>query len=81
MSGALQNILATEGEGKVAPKEGERFDVAGAHLIGKVKDEDSGYAFPSVSKRLHLEKAHNKSSVSLAIRRADCYLLRTGPEN
>ena len=45
MSAALQNILATEGARKVAPEEGERFDVAGAHLIWKVKGEDSGYAF------------------------------------
>ena len=45
MSSALQNIPATEGARKVAAGEGERFDVAGAHLIWKVKGEDSGYAF------------------------------------
>src|SRR5258705_10677637 len=45
MSAALQNILATEGARKVSPEEGERFDVAGAHLIWKVKGADSGYAF------------------------------------
>ena len=45
MSVALQNIPATEGARKVAPGEGERFDVAGAHLTWKVKGEDSGYAF------------------------------------
>jgi quercetin dioxygenase-like cupin family protein len=45
MSVALQNIRATEGVRRVAPGEGEHFDVAGAHLIWKVKGEDSGYAF------------------------------------
>jgi quercetin dioxygenase-like cupin family protein len=45
MSVVLQNIRATEGARRVAPEEGERFDVAGAHLIWKVKGEDSGYAF------------------------------------
>src|SRR5215831_21030157 len=45
MSVALKNIPATEGTRKVAPVEGEHFDVAGAHLTWKVKGEDSGYAF------------------------------------
>jgi quercetin dioxygenase-like cupin family protein len=45
MSNTLQNIPAIEGARKVAPGDGERFDVAGAHLTWKVKGEDSGYAF------------------------------------
>ena len=45
MSGALQHIPATEGARKIAPGEGEHFDVAGGHLTWKVKGEDSGYAF------------------------------------
>ena len=45
MSDVLQNIRAIEGARKVAPDDGERFDVAGAHLTWKVKGEDSGYAF------------------------------------
>lgn len=45
MSVAFQNIPATEGVRKIARGEGERFDVAGAHLTWKVKGEDSGYAF------------------------------------
>lgn len=45
MSVALENIPASEGVRKVAPGEGERFDIAGAHLTWKVKGEDSGYAF------------------------------------
>ena len=45
MSNTLQNIPAIEGVRKVAPGDGERFDVAGAHLTWKVKSEDSGYAF------------------------------------
>lgn len=45
MNIALRNIPATEGVRKVAAGEGERFDVAGAHLTWKVKGEDSGYAF------------------------------------
>jgi len=45
MNPILQSIPATEGARKVAPGEGERFDVAGAHLTWKVKGEASGYAF------------------------------------
>lgn len=45
MNTALQNIPANEGVRKVAPAEGEHFDVAGVHLIWKVRGEDSGYAF------------------------------------
>ena len=45
MRETLQKIPAIEGARKVAPEEGERFDVAGAHLTWKVKGEDSGYAF------------------------------------
>jgi quercetin dioxygenase-like cupin family protein len=45
MSVELQNIRATEGARKVAPAEGEHFDVTGAHLTWKVKAEDSGYDF------------------------------------
>jgi quercetin dioxygenase-like cupin family protein len=45
MSVAFQNIPPTEGARKVAPEEGEHFDVAGAHLTWKVKGQDSGYAF------------------------------------
>ena len=45
MNVAFQNIPATEGVRKITRGEGERFDVAGAHLTWKVKAEDSGYAF------------------------------------
>jgi quercetin dioxygenase-like cupin family protein len=45
MAVPLQNIPASEGARKVARGEGERFEVAGAHLTWKVKGEDSGYAF------------------------------------
>jgi hypothetical protein len=45
MSVAFQNFPATEGLRKMARGEGERFDVAGAHLTWKVNGEDSGYAF------------------------------------
>jgi quercetin dioxygenase-like cupin family protein len=45
MSSTLQKIPAIEGARKVVPGEGERFDVAGAHLTWKVKGEDSSYAF------------------------------------
>jgi quercetin dioxygenase-like cupin family protein len=50
VNSTLQNIPATEGARKVAPGEGELFDIAGAHLIWKVKGEDSGYTF-SVSEQ------------------------------
>src|SRR5215510_13881742 len=45
MSKLLNSIPATEGVRKVGPGEGEKFDVGGAHLIWKVKGEDSGYSF------------------------------------
>jgi len=45
MTEVLQNIPATEGVRKVGREEGERFDVAGAHLVWKVKAEDSAYSF------------------------------------
>ena len=45
MNTSLQSIPATEGVRKVGPDEGERFDVAGAHMTWKVKGQDSGYAF------------------------------------
>jgi quercetin dioxygenase-like cupin family protein len=45
MNNPLQNIPAAEGVRKVGPGEGERFDLAGAHITWKVKGEDSGYAF------------------------------------
>src|SRR5215467_3541485 len=41
----VQSIPAPEGVRKVAPHEGERFNIAGAHLIWKVNSADSGYAF------------------------------------
>jgi len=45
MNTLFQSIPTTEGVRKVGPGEGEKFDVAGAHLTWKVKGEDSGYAF------------------------------------
>jgi len=54
MSVTFQNIPATEGARKVAPGEGEPFDIAGAHLTWKVKGEDSGYAFSVCEQTLTL---------------------------
>ena len=45
MSDVLQNIQAVEGVRKVGRAEGERFDIAGAHLTWKVKAHDSAYSF------------------------------------
>jgi hypothetical protein len=45
MNTLFQSIPTTEGVRKVGPDQGERFDIAGAHLTWKVKGEDSGYAF------------------------------------
>jgi quercetin dioxygenase-like cupin family protein len=45
MNDILQTIQAIEGVRKVGRGEGEQFDVAGAHLIWKVKAEDSAYSF------------------------------------
>ena len=41
MNAVLQNIRATEGARKVAPEEGERLEIAGAHLTWKVQGKDS----------------------------------------
>jgi hypothetical protein len=41
MNVVLQNIRATEGARKVAQEEGERLEIAGAHLTWKVQGEDS----------------------------------------
>jgi quercetin dioxygenase-like cupin family protein len=45
MNTLFQSIPTTEGVRKVGPGQGERFDIAGAHVTWKVKGEDSGYAF------------------------------------
>jgi mannose-6-phosphate isomerase-like protein (cupin superfamily) len=45
MNEVLQNIPATEGVRRVGKGEGEKFDVAGAHLTWKVKAFDSAYQF------------------------------------
>jgi mannose-6-phosphate isomerase-like protein (cupin superfamily) len=45
MSEVLQNIPAVEGVRKVGRGEGEKFDIAGAHLTWKVKASDSAYQF------------------------------------
>ncbi|WP_213807205.1 cupin domain-containing protein [Granulicella sp. dw_53] len=45
MSDVLQTIPAVEGVRKVSRGEGEKFDIAGAHLTWKVKAEDSAYSF------------------------------------
>jgi predicted metal-dependent enzyme (double-stranded beta helix superfamily) len=45
MSEALQKIPAEEGVRRVGAGEGEKFDIAGAHLMWKVKALDSAYQF------------------------------------
>lgn len=45
MSHLLQTIPTSECARKVEPGDGQRFDVAGAHLTWKVRGEDTGYAF------------------------------------
>jgi len=45
MNTLFQRIPTTEGVRKVGPGEGEKFDIAGAHLTWKAKGEDTGYAF------------------------------------
>jgi mannose-6-phosphate isomerase-like protein (cupin superfamily) len=42
---ALQNIPAAEGVRRVGRGEGEKFDIAGAHLTWKVKASESAYQF------------------------------------
>ena len=41
----FQSIPATEGVRKVGPGQGEKFNIAGAHLTWKAKGEDTDYAF------------------------------------
>jgi quercetin dioxygenase-like cupin family protein len=45
MDDILQTIPSVEGVRKVRRGEGEKFDIAGAHLIWKVKAQDSAYSF------------------------------------
>jgi quercetin dioxygenase-like cupin family protein len=45
MNEVFQSIPAVEGVRKVRRGEGERFDVAGAHFVWKVKAADSAYSF------------------------------------
>jgi quercetin dioxygenase-like cupin family protein len=45
MSNSFSSIPAVEGVRKVAVGEGEKFDVAGAHLVWKVRGEESAYNF------------------------------------
>lgn len=45
MSKVLQNIPAAEGVRRVDAGEGEKFDIAGAHLTWKVKASDSAHQF------------------------------------
>jgi quercetin dioxygenase-like cupin family protein len=45
MSRLFQSIPTTEGVRKLGPGEGQKFEIAGAHLTWKVKGEESGYAF------------------------------------
>jgi quercetin dioxygenase-like cupin family protein len=41
----LKRIPAAEGVRKIGVGEGEKFDVAGAHFVWKVKADDSAYSF------------------------------------
>ena len=45
MNTLFQKIPAIEGVRKVGRGEGERFDIAGAHLTWKAKGNDTGFAF------------------------------------
>ena len=45
MDDVLQTIPSVEGVRKVRRGEGEKFDIAGAHLTWKVKAQDSAYSF------------------------------------
>jgi quercetin dioxygenase-like cupin family protein len=45
MNTNIQSIPATEGVRKVGRGDGEKFDIAGAHLTWKAKGNDTGFAF------------------------------------
>jgi quercetin dioxygenase-like cupin family protein len=45
MSEVLTSIPAVEGVRKVSRGDGDKFDIAGAHLTWKVRAEDSAFAF------------------------------------
>ena len=63
MNTLFQCIPTTEGVRKVGPGQGERFDIAGAHLTWKVKGEESGYAFSICEQTL----APGKGFLSIAM--------------
>ena len=45
MNELLQKVPSMEGVRKIGINEGEKFDVAGAHILWKVRAEDSAYSF------------------------------------
>jgi len=53
----FQSIPATEDVRKVGPGEGEKFNIAGAHLTWKAKGEDTEYAFSICGQTLGPDEA------------------------
>jgi quercetin dioxygenase-like cupin family protein len=87
MSHNFSYIPALEGVRKVAFGEGEKFDVAGAHLVWKVRGEESAYNFsvcemtlaPGEGVPLH---SHTSAESFYVISgRADFFRLNDGKEN
>ncbi len=67
----FQNILVTEGVRKVERGEGEKLNIAGAHLMWRAKSEDTGYAFSICEQRLAPAKAFR----CLAMLPSRCFML------
>jgi quercetin dioxygenase-like cupin family protein len=87
MSNTFSTIPAVEGVRRVAVGEGDKFDVAGAHLVWKVRAEDSAYNFsvcemtlaPSEGVPLHSHTSAESFYVIAGV--VDFFRLNEGKEN
>jgi mannose-6-phosphate isomerase-like protein (cupin superfamily) len=74
MNDVLQRIPSVEGVRKIGVGEGEKFDVAGAHFVWKVKAEDSAMSFSVNEMTLETGEGvpvHSHTS-------AECFYVLTG---
>jgi mannose-6-phosphate isomerase-like protein (cupin superfamily) len=83
----FQNIPAIEGVRKIGRGQGEKFDIAGAHLTWKAKGVDTGYAFSICEQTLGPDEGvplHSHASVEafyVLSRAADFFRLVDGKED
>jgi quercetin dioxygenase-like cupin family protein len=87
MSEVLQNIPAVEGVRKVRAGEGEKFEIAGAHLTWKVKALDSAYQFSvcemtlAPGERVPVHSHTSAESFYVLTGSVDFYRVRDGKED